>query len=47
MALPQIQKSSLLLRLDPTTGKEVMGIIAKMRNSAPAEGHDEIFFFYL
>lgn len=44
MAPPQIQKGSLLLRPDPTTGKEVMDIIAKMRNSAPAAGHDEIFF---
>lgn len=43
MALQQIQKRSLLLRFDPTTGQEVMDIIAKMRNSAPAAGHDEIF----
>lgn len=44
MAFQQIQRSSLSQRFDPTTGKEVMGIIAKLRNSASAAGHDEIFF---
>lgn len=41
---PADTKSSLLPRFDPTTGKKVMDIIAKMRNSAPAAGRDEIFF---
>lgn len=44
MAPSQIQRSSLLLGFDLTTGKEVMNIIAEMRNSVPAVGQDEIRF---
>lgn len=44
MAPSQIQRSSLLLGFDLTTGKKVMNIIAQMRNSVPAVGQDEIRF---
>lgn len=44
MALQQTQKSSFFWRFDLATEKEVMDIIAKMKNAASAAGHDEIFF---
>ncbi len=40
---PTDTEELLFLRFDSTTVKEVMDVIAKMRNLAPAASDDEIF----